>query len=109
MKSHLQMQQNTTDLMLLVFLPTPPPTPGPPLGTNVGLVSSAAINLYTSSSEDHNASLFDIQMQDKLYFFIWEEKKWGLQKKILYSKENNGNFVSGGVLCIVYFFFFVLR
>jgi len=86
-------------------LPIPRSSPAPaPLGTIVGLSSSATINLCVSSSEDDNASLFDIQMYDKL-FFIWEEKKWGLQK-ILYSKENNRYFVSGGVLWHSFFSFF---
>jgi len=86
MKSHLlQMQQNTTDLMLLVFL-SAPSSPAP-LGTIVGLSSSAAINLCVSSSEDDNASLFDIQMYDKLFYLVRKgmgtAKKFCTQKKII--------------------------
>lgn len=81
------MQQNTADLMLLVFL-SPPSSPAlSPLGTIVGLSSSATINLCVSSSEDDNASLFDIQMYDKLFYLGRKEmgtaKKFRTQKKII--------------------------
>jgi hypothetical protein len=88
MKSHLlQMQQNTADLMLLVFLfHTSSPAPSP-LGTIVGLSSSATINLCVSSSEDEDASLFDIQMYDRLFYLGRKEmgtaKNFRTQKKII--------------------------
>jgi hypothetical protein len=66
----------------------PPSFPAPaPLGTIVGLSSSATFNLCVSSSEDDNASLFDIQMYDKLFLFgkkrNGECKKFCTQKKII--------------------------
>jgi hypothetical protein len=89
MKSHLlQMQQNTTDVMLLVFL-SPASSPAlalAPLGTIVGLSSSATINLCVSSSEDDKASLFDIQMYDKL-FYLGRKEIGGLQKKFCTQKK----------------------
>lgn len=66
----------------------PPPLSSPaqaPLGTIVGLSSSAAINLCVSPGEGDNASLFDIQMQDKL--FLFGKKRNGTAKKFCTQKK----------------------
>jgi hypothetical protein len=64
-----------------------------------------------SSGEDGNASLFDIQMCDQL-FYLGRKEMGAAKKKILYSKENNRYFVSGagvGVLLHSFSSFFIWR